>query len=396
MLKYGRILKTLIAKLAILWVFTLLISGCNKEFDAEDSRILSDIERRYCPDKRICIWDIKMNPKGRKMKLNGVTDLPAALASLQDSLLTNGFIVDTDHVTVYPDTTLQGALYALPKAAVLNIRSQPSFSAELSTQGLMGWPVRLKTRQGNWFLVQTQDGYIGWANKDALRLMEERELGEYINSPLFVIHDEKDPIRTSPDGPALQDAALGALVKTTRNQTETYQQIELPNGFTGWIRLEQLIPYPSYTRQTYDRQNYTSLALEWMGRPYQWGGTSSRSMDCSGFTKMTFHRLGYNFPRDASQQVFIGDTVTMDPDLPGVIPGDLLFFGTKGTDGMRDKITHVGIYLGNGRMIHASGQVQVQSLRKSDPDFAPERYQTFLIAKRIEAENLKSLPLVYE
>ena len=76
---------------------------------------------------------------------------------------------------------------------------------------------------------------------------------------------------------------------------------------------------------------------------------------------------GYVIPRDASQQITAGNDVDPELELQGLQKGDLMFFGKKATDSTRQRVTHVGIWLGNnkGEFIHASGRVKMGSI---DPD----------------------------
>jgi cell wall-associated NlpC family hydrolase len=66
-----------------------------------------------------------------------------------------------------------------------------------------------------------------------------------------------------------------------------------------------------------------------------------------------------------------------------ILPGDLLFFGTKANYSDKEKITHVAIYLGDLDFIHASGRVRINSLDKAKINFAEDRLKTFIKAKRI-------------
>ncbi|MDO5711286.1 MAG: transglycosylase SLT domain-containing protein [Micrococcales bacterium] len=86
-----------------------------------------------------------------------------------------------------------------------------------------------------------------------------------------------------------------------------------------------------------------ATAKKYLGVPYKWGGTDPRSgLDCSGFTQLVFKQHGYQLPRVARQQQNQGVSI---PSLADAKPGDLVTFGRPAT--------HIGIYLGNNKMIHA-------------------------------------------
>jgi cell wall-associated NlpC family hydrolase len=87
------------------------------------------------------------------------------------------------------------------------------------------------------------------------------------------------------------------------------------------------------------------VALAQVGTPYVWGGESTRGFDCSGLVQFSYARAGLALPRTAQQQ---HDATTPLPAGAEPQPGDLVFFGT----GSRD-VTHVGIALGDGRMVDA-------------------------------------------
>jgi cell wall-associated NlpC family hydrolase len=122
-----------------------------------------------------------------------------------------------------------------------------------------------------------------------------------------------------------------------------------------------------------------SKAQSMRGVRYRWGASSRSATDCSGFTSQVFRSNGYRIPRTSVEQSRAGAKV----DRGSLRPGDLVFFKTRrGT-----RVSHVGIYTGNGKFIHASsggGKVQVNSL--SDGYYN----KRFVTARRVVKGSKKS------
>jgi cell wall-associated NlpC family hydrolase len=85
-------------------------------------------------------------------------------------------------------------------------------------------------------------------------------------------------------------------------------------------------------------------ALKMVGRPYRYGGSSPAGFDCSGLVQFSFRQAGVSLPRSTEAQLAAGNRIR----LSSVRRGDLLFFDEEGK-----KKSHVGIYLGDGRFVHA-------------------------------------------
>ncbi len=121
---------------------------------------------------------------------------------------------------------------------------------------------------------------------------------------------------------------------------------------------------PASTNTIGDR--IANLAEKYLGAPYVWGGSSPAGFDCSGFTQYVLKQFGINIPRTAAGQATIGTYVSESQ----LQPGDLVFFNTDGSG-----ISHVGIYIGNGKFISAaSSKVEIDSIH--DPAYWGSRYVT--------------------
>lgn len=117
--------------------------------------------------------------------------------------------------------------------------------------------------------------------------------------------------------------------------------------------------------------NLLREAQKYIGTPYKWGGNSLRSgVDCSGYVQQLFAMFGMALPRTAEQQSAVGMPIAR---LDQLEPGDRLYF----TDSKRERITHTGIYMGNGYFIHSSSGNKGVAI-----DFLSEKWLKIMVDAR--------------
>jgi len=349
--------------------FTLAIMAlsvmCAAGADTIDD-ITKSVRSEYFPDSRQAVLETSAGKTadGRTV-LRGVTSEQRAHDILVEKLTTAG--VDfIDSLTVYPaDST---ALISIP---VATLRTRGSHAAEVATQAVMGTPVRLLEHKDSWWRIQTPDGYIAWSPDSSVKPYSKAEADTWRSSAdRFVVKNLwQTRAYTTPtaNGPrdVVTDLVLSAIViADPTSERNGRLQITLPDGRRGWTDRNSLQPIAEWADQPFDAQKILDTAYSLEGSPYLWGGTSIKSVDCSGLAKVSYLNNGIILRRDASQQALTGlrlDGMATDT----FQAADLLFFGNRTTG----KVTHVGLYDSNAHYVHSSGRVKRNSLDPSAPDY---------------------------
>lgn len=273
------------------------------------------------------------------------------------------------------------AEWALPRISVANVREAPAHSAELGSQALMGMPVKITGKDGQWYKVETPEGYNGWIVDNSLAIKTTEQMNRWRSASRLVVtapYQTRAYTTPSAAGPrdVVTDLVLGDIVEGSLNASVNGRvEITLPDGRRGWAPADALATVEDWAAQSFDSQKILDIAYSMEGTPYLWGGTSIKSLDCSGLSKVSYLSNGIILKRNASQQARTGGHIEAS-DWRGCMPGDLLFFGNSNTG----KVTHVAIYDHDGWYVHSSGRVKRNSL---DPDSPGYLDTPFLHAVRI-------------
>ncbi|PCJ66537.1 MAG: hydrolase Nlp/P60 [Bacteroidetes bacterium] len=198
--------------------------------------------------------------------------------------------------------------------AQIPVRGEARSGSEMVTQLLFGETYAILKQEGDWYYIKMDfDGYEGWLSDSSINSFIERKT--YTQKDLYLSE--------------INDIAGGTVLSSMGS--------ELPLIGLNAIRLQ-----------------VTGLSKQFLGTPYLWGGRHFSGIDCSGFVQIVYKVLGIKLPRDASQQQKEGKPVAFD----NLFEGDLVFFHKN------ERIGHVGLVLGNGKVIHAHGMVRIDSLTK--------------------------------
>lgn len=243
------------------------------------------------------------------------------------------------------------------------LRQAPDYDSPLETQLLMGAVVETLDTQRYWVKVQSDD-YTGWVTEMGLKPLEEGQKDAYIASSKWICTEVLTRVRVEPDESSAPvcDLGMGDLVRQTGLSQGPWTLVLLPDDRSGWVPSSALKDFRSWAEErcalledpSACAASVCSLACSFTGTPYMWGGNTSKYFDCSGLVEFCFLMNGVLLPRNASQQARCGVPV----EDGAYEPGDLLFFGSSNPL----KVTHVGIYLGNGRMVHSSQVVRINVL----------------------------------
>jgi len=339
------------------------------------------IRKTTVPDRRVGVFQFNKDEDGNITSFE--TDHPEA-AKRVDSLLKAHSYFDIPIISL-PDPALGDSLYAIVRVGVANLRGQPRHSAELVDQVVMGSPLRILKRQGNWIYIQTSYRYLGWMTPESVVITDANGFQAWESKAKVQVHTISSNIYEKMDLASLplSDLSMNALL-ALRNDRGQWTEVEMADGRVGFVPSPDLGIPRIIEQKVPEGWQIVRTALRFHGIPYLWGGNSSRGFDCSGYTQTVYVANGYQLPRDANMQVELGTDVAYDSSFSNVIPGDLLFFGEN------DRITHVGISLGGAQFIHASTYVMMNSLNPDDKDFTAYRRNTLQRIKRLQSspENL--------
>jgi len=247
---------------------------------------------------------------------------------------------------------------------VANVHAGPSSDTELVTQALMGQPAWILEERDDWAHVRTWDTYAGWTLR---RWLVRRPDGAAYasGSEVAVVRDLFADLHVHPDLGAdiLTKVTISVELEVIGQQAD-FVAVRMPDGRTGYIERAAVYFPQDSQRLPPVPEEIVRTAKRFVGVPYLWGGTSPFGLDCSGFVQLVYRIHGIALLRDA--HMLAADERVQPVEESKLSPSDLVFFA-GGED--KTKITHVGMYIGDGRFIHSAGSTGVTINRLEDAPY---------------------------
>jgi cell wall-associated NlpC family hydrolase len=217
------------------------------------------------------------------------------------------------------------------------LRSGPTHRSEMVSQILFGEKYTITDTAGSWIKIESMfDNYSGWIDTDHLQHSADTNgsEGKVLNRSLLCFRSDKTKMVLEA-GCVVYDPNFKEGRFTTGNNVYTT---------TGEFSAKCIGA----------DESVSETALKFINSPYIWGGRIPSGIDCSGFTQLIYKLHGIKLSRNSRQQAEQGRPVDFIND---ALPGDLVFF-----DNENRIITHVGMILAQGLVIHASGRVRIDSI----------------------------------
>ncbi|NLY24038.1 MAG: SH3 domain-containing protein [Bacteroidales bacterium] len=356
--------------------------------NSDMQHMIEAVQKKYAPDKRVELFQVEMLQQNDTLVLKGETTSRQAYEEIISHARKESAAVK-DSIRLLPDEKLGEEGWGVIYNSVATLRSESRYGAELVSQALLGMPVKILEKNGGWRRVQTPDRYIGWINGSVTPLSKEA-LQHYLKLPKVIITalSVRSYDDTGMEALPVSDLVAGDML-VVKSAKGVFYQVHYPDGREAFVKRSDASKVTDWLKKNswLTGESIVQTAKQLMGVPYLWGGTSTKGLDCSGFTKQVYFMHGILLARDASQQVLNGRLIDELGNFGDALPGDLVFFGSKATDdNPQERVVHVGIYLGDKRFIHASDYIHISSFDPADPLYDAFNANRYLRTKRIIGE----------
>lgn len=375
--------------------FCISLVGCEKKAKENPQlaiieTIVKETKEAYAPDRRVARFDIEVIEKDNQLIIKGQSTSKQSISDFKEKLSEKG-ISFTDSIITLPTPEFKDKVGVIINS-VANIRTTKGDASELTTQALLGTPVKMLKKVGAWYLVQTPDNYIAWINNGEIIIKDQTAYNNWLSIPKIMYTETygKSYSESNANSIMVSDLVAGDIL-AVKGEQNNYYKVEYPDGRKAFVAKNESKPYLEWLANLNPTEkSLVKTSKELMGLPYLWGGTSPKGVDCSGFTKTIYFLNGVIIPRDASQQVHEGELIDEEKDYSKLKVGDLLFFGRITPEG-KEKVVHVGMWIGNNEFIHSSGRVKINSMDKNAANYDAYNDKRYLRSKRFLNSKTKGL-----
>ena len=324
--------------------------------------LLANLKKEIAPDGRTAIWDVNTTLQNGVVTLYGKVDSNRLNDAIENAL--NGAGVKFNNNLLVLENMPEKP-WALVKLSVASLRTAGRHSAEMATQGIMGMPLQVLDRDGDWYRVRMPDDYIAYVPGNSLVRIDATRLDEWKAAKRCIVTVYQTRLVSAPAADqTVSDLVMGNILEYRGTALKgKWIKLATPDGREGYVEAKEVQDLAEWAKQDFNAAQIETTAHRMMGSGYLWGGTSTKLTDCSGLAKVSYFSNAIILQRDASQQALTGEISKAD-EWQQAQTGDLLFFGTES-----GRVTHVAIYLRAGKYIHCSGQVKINSVNPDDPDY---------------------------
>ncbi len=317
-------------------------------------------------DSRLFAFNVTAKPSGgRAVELQGFVEFPETRTALKKFLAALGFKVD-DKMETLPAAGLGKEIFGIVKSSHSVCYDRPSGKQRPENDCLIGEPLYLLREENGHLLAHSGEGYLGYIRSSDVLRADAASFARYLDGKRVRIKSDQKI------GDVLIPA--GALLKLVSND-ENSIAVELPTS----ERVKISSKVCEVRREpTSEIDAVVAHGRQLLGTHYLWGGKTSQGIDCSGVVQSSYAAVGIHLPRDAYQQIYVGQLSATRWHRSGLRRGDTLYF--LGEEG---KIRHTALYLGEDHYLQAvMPVVRISSFNPTHPDYDAHHSAAFAFAKR--------------